>query len=114
MNEELRHATEIAKDPASFSWITYTWVILLAMWGGIVRIIREVQLGDKTWKQIAAIVFCELIISAFAGVITFYLCESAEFKPLYTAVMTGVSGYMGGRSLAILETLYRARSPRGE
>ncbi len=105
MNEEIKSATEMVKDPSSFSAATYLWVLLLAMWGGIVRVVREIIFEGKTWPQIVRIVLSELFVSGFVGVITFYLCEHAEFPPLYTAAMTAISGYMGGRSLAVFEAL---------
>ena len=107
MNEEFRNATDMAKDPASYSAVTYLWVQLLAMWGGIVRVIREAMFAGKTWGQIARMVIFELIASGFVGVITFYLCEHARFDPLYTASLTAISGYMGGRSLAVFEAMFK-------
>lgn len=108
MNEEIRNASEIVKDPTSFSVVTYLWIVVLSMWGGVVRIIRENTFGGKTKLEIARIFLFELITSGFVGIITFYLCESAGFQPLYTAAMTSIAGYMGGRSLAVIEAIYKA------
>lgn len=109
MNETTRQVTEIVKDPASYSAFTYAWVIILSMWGGIVRIVREVKVGEKSTKELVIILVCELITSGFAGVLTFYSCESAGFQPLYTAVMTSIAGYMGGRALSMFEEIYKGR-----
>lgn len=109
MNDELKSATDIAKDPSSYSAVTYLWVFLLAMWGGIVRIVRESLFEGKTCGQIFRIVLLELLVSSFVGVVTFYLCEHAGFEPLYTAAMTAISGYMGGRSLTVIEALWKIR-----
>jgi len=114
MNEEINKATELAKDPSSISIATYAWVLLLATWGGIVRVIREVKLGGKSWQQILAIFVVEIIISTFAGVITFFMCYSSNVSPLYTAVMTSIAGYMGGRALNVLEAIYKAKAGKGE
>jgi len=114
MNEEISKATELAKDPSSISLATYAWVLLLATWGGIVRVIREVKLGGKSWQQILAIFVVEIIISTFAGVITFFMCYSSNVSPLYTAVMTSIAGYMGGRALNVLEAIYKAKAGKGE
>lgn len=108
MHEELRNASEIVKDPTSYSFFTYLWIAALSMWGGVVRIIRENTFGGKTKLEIARIFLFELITSGFAGVLTFYLCEAAGFQPLYTAAMTSIAGYMGGRSLAVIEAIYKA------
>ncbi|HJV52803.1 MAG TPA: phage holin family protein [Noviherbaspirillum sp.] len=114
MNEELKAASEIAKDPASYSSATYAWVLILAVWGGVVRIIREVKLGGKSWRQIILIFLAELTVSGFAGVNAFFLCESAGISRLYTAVLTSVASYMGGRALALFEEIYKARLGKGE
>ena len=114
MNEEINQATELAKDPSSISIATYAWVLLLATWGGIVRVVREVKLGGKSWQQILAIFVAEIIISTFAGVITFFMCYSSNVSPLYTAVMTSIAGYMGGRALNVIEAIYKAKIGKGE
>ena len=52
MNEEIKTATEVAKDPLSYSAATYLWVLLFAMWGGVVRVVREVIFEGKTKKNV--------------------------------------------------------------
>lgn len=73
------------------------------------RVIREVKLGGKSWKQILGIFIAELLTSVFVGLVTFFLCESSGFKPFYTATLVSVASYMGGRALTVLEALYKAR-----
>lgn len=114
MNEELKQASELLRDPASVSWTQYFWVILLATWGGIVRVIREVKFSDKTWKQILVIFIAEILVSTFAGVLTFFICLNNNVTPLYTAVMTSLAGYLGGRALNVLELLYSSKISKGE
>lgn len=36
----------IEKDPSSYSLITYAWVMLLSVWGGVVNFIRRVRTGQ--------------------------------------------------------------------
>lgn len=108
MNDELKHATEIAKDPSSYSVVTYMWVLILSMWGGVVRMVLDINRGEKHWRQIIAFFVGEMCVSAFAGVMTFYFLESFEVRPLYTAVMTGIAGYMGGRAVSGFEAIYQA------
>ena len=107
MQEELNRASGVASDPWSFSFLTYAWVAFMAMWGGIVRVIREHKLAEKTWKQIIVIFLSEMVMSCFVGVLTFWMCSLASFAPLYTAVLTSIGGYMGGRSLALMEAIYK-------
>lgn len=114
MNEELRAAGAIAKDPGSYSYLTYGWIVFLAMWGGVVRVMREVRVSEKTWRQLIWIFVVELVTSGFVGVVTFYACEAADIRPLVTAMMVSVSGWMGVRALSVLEAIYRARVPTGD
>jgi hypothetical protein len=107
MNEELRQAAEAAKDPTSYSLLTYGWVIALSAWGGAVRFIRKVRAGDMTLKQAILTIVGEIVISSFAGVLTFYGCEAMNVHQLYTAMLVGIAGHMGGRALDPLEALYR-------
>jgi hypothetical protein len=36
-------------------------------------------------------------------VVTFYLCEAAQFPPVLTAALVGISGHMGSRGLFLIE-----------
>jgi hypothetical protein len=45
------------------------------------------------------------VTSAFAGLITFWLCEWAVVHPLLTAALVGISGHMGSRAIFKLERL---------
>lgn len=112
MQDELKSATDIAKDPLSISYATYAWVFVLSMWGGIVRIMREIKLGGKKKSEIAFIFACELTTSGFAGVLTFFACQKAQFDPMYSAMMIGIAGYMGGRALSWFEEVYKGRTRR--
>ena len=55
----------------------------------------------------------ELFVSAFAGVITFYMCEHAQLSPLVTAAFVGVSGHMGSRAIFMAETWLTKQFPKG-
>lgn len=109
MNEEFRQASDIAKDPASVSWLALLWVMLLSTLGGVVRVIREAKLGGKTWKQILVIFISEIIVSVFTGMLTFFICSAREMPPMYTAALVSVASYMGGRALSVIEALYKAK-----
>lgn len=90
------------KDPLSYSIATYLWVTCLASWGGVVSFNEKLRKGSAK-----AFNFMELIgeisTSAFAGVLTFWLCESADIQPLISAAMVGISGHMGSRIMWRLE-----------
>lgn len=109
MIDEIRTAGASAKDPSSYSLLTYVWIICLAMLGGVVRVLREVDLQRKTGKQIVITFVTEIIISSFVGLLTFYACRAAEISFFTTALMTGIAGHMGVRALGVLESIYKAK-----
>ena len=45
----------------------------------------------------------------FAGLITFWLCEAAQFNPLVTAALVGISGHMGSQAIYQLERWAQTR-----
>lgn len=113
MHETVRNAYEAMKDSGAINWLSYWWVIAISFWGGIVRVIREHKLGDKTWKQIAIIVLCEVVISGFVGINTFFLALSYDLRLEYCVVMTSIASYMGGRAITAFEAMYKAWVMRG-
>jgi hypothetical protein len=91
--------------PTDFSLITYLWVWGLAIMGGIVSYHQKVRRGNA--KYSIAEFLGEVVTSAFAGVLTFYLCQASGIGQLLTAALVGVSGHMGSRALAILERMLK-------
>ena len=98
------------KDPTSYSILTYTWVFALATLGGVVSFMRKLQKGHARAFNVAEFVG-EIVTSAFAGVICFWLCENAEFSPLITAAFVGVSGHMGSRAIFMMEDWLAKKFP---
>jgi hypothetical protein len=98
------------KDPTSYSLLTYSWVFLLAILGGVVSFYRKLQTGHTQIFNIVEFIG-ELCTSAFAGVITFWLCENAAISPLLTAAMVGISGHMGSRGIYVLEKWLKEHFP---
>lgn len=92
----------IDKDPMSYPLLTYLWVFALSMWGGVVHFIQRLKRGEAKAHNIVEFIG-EIVISAFVGVITFYLCELSEFPQILTAALVAVSGHMGTRSLFFFE-----------
>lgn len=84
------------KDPTTYSYITYLWVLGLACWGGTVNFIAKIKSGNARPFNITEFLG-EILTSAFSGIITFYLCELSDTPPLMSAVFVAVSGHMGTR-----------------
>jgi hypothetical protein len=92
----------IDKDPLDYSFITYAWVLLLSLWGGLANFIAKAKRGEARWCNVTELVG-ELFISGGTGVLTFYLCEYYSVPPLLAAVCIAISGHMGTRLLFMLE-----------
>lgn len=90
------------KDPSTYPLITYLWVIALAAWGGAVSFIRKVRLKEVRAFNVVEFIG-EIVTSGFVGVLTFWLCEAANFNPLITAALVGITGHMGSRALFQME-----------
>lgn len=98
------------KDPTTYSALTYLWVFLLAIAGGLVAFIRRLNKSHKPLPLLELFIRLsgELIISGFAGVITFYLCEYWEFDQLLTAVLVAISGHLGGGAIDKIAKIWDA------
>jgi len=101
------------KDPTSYSLITYAWVSGLAMLGGFISYLRKVEKRNpKAFSMMELI--GEVAASAFAGIITFWLCEHADIPPLLTAALVGISGHAGSRALFMFENYIKRKYPHLE
>lgn len=98
----------LEKDPSNYSLITYAWVFLLAIFGGVVNWLGKVRRGAARYFNVAELLG-EMATSAFAGIITFWLCEAADLHPLITAALIGISGHMGSRAIFKLERFIENR-----
>lgn len=106
-----RGANMPEKSPETYSLITYAWVIGLSAMGGAVAFIRKFKQGHARVFNIAEFIG-ECATSAFAGVMTFYLCEWSSFNQLATAAMVGIAGHMGSRAIHNLELFFESRFPK--
>lgn len=90
------------RDPFDYSFWTYVWVLMLSAFGGLVNFSHKLQDGRTTPFRLTEFVG-ELVTSAFAGLLTFWLCESAGIDKLISAVLIAISGHMGSRAIFRLE-----------
>lgn len=90
------------KTPESYGMMTYLWVLVLSVWAGIASHLYRFRLYKKRDFDFVGF-FVDILISAFVGVLTFFLCESAKIDPLLTAVLVGVSSHMGARSIYLFQ-----------
>jgi hypothetical protein len=78
------------------------------MWGGAVSFITKIKDGKTRVFNIAEFIG-EVFISAFSGLLTFYLCESANMDKLHEIVLVAISGHMGARIIFMLEKAIEKR-----
>jgi hypothetical protein len=97
-------AQSVLKTPLSYSLREYGMVLAVAILGGIASFWGKVRRGELALFNISALIG-ELCMSAFAGLMAFYLCEWWGMPPLLTAAIVGMSGHAGARGLTWLESL---------
>ncbi len=99
-----------ARTPESFSILTYGWVLGLSVLGGAASFARKVKQGHaRAWNF--AEFLGEVVISALAGLITFFLCEWSNFSPLLSAALIAIAGHMGSRAIFRFEGLLDEKFP---
>lgn len=70
--------------------------------GGFAAFMRKLKAGETRMFNFVEFVG-EVVTSAFAGLITFYLCEAAKLDPMLSAALVGIAGHMGSRAVFLLE-----------
>lgn len=90
------------KDPFSYGWAAYAWVIVWASAGGLVSFRQKMKRGDVRAFNIAEFIG-ELVTSAFVGVLAFWICEYSDVPKLLEAVIISISGHMGTRAIFLFE-----------
>lgn len=94
--------TNVDKDPLSYEWLTYLWVIVLSLWGGIANYFRNITSGNPVRFSLAELIG-DVVISGFVGLLTFFFCEAAQVKPMWAAGVIGITAHMGSRALFMME-----------
>lgn len=102
------HAQTTVKTPLSYSLSEYGVVLAVALLGGIANWYIKAK-NDPGGYSLAALVG-ELCVSAFAGVIAFWLCEAFAVAPLLTAAAVGMAGHAGARGLDWLERMLKRQA----
>jgi hypothetical protein len=88
------------KDPFGYPVITYLAVIGLACFGGVVKYLNtatEFKLGR---------LFIDVVTSALAGLMTFYMCNFLGITGSLSAVLIATSGLLGNRCFKTFENIW--------
>lgn len=110
MGEEQGFVAKLS-EMFSATGVGFLWFLLLAAWGGTASYLSRIK-KMKTPFSVMELVG-EWTISAFAGIVTAFICYEMQFSFYATAALTGIAGHMGGRAIALMEhfveTTYRKR-----
>lgn len=98
------YAQSVVRSPVSYSLQEYGFVLGTALLGGLASFWIKVRKGEVLMWNLSALIG-ELCVSAFAGLIAFWLCEYMNFNPLLTSAIVGMSGHAGAKGLVWLESV---------
>lgn len=107
----LAQTATVIKDPLSYPLSQYGLIIGISTVGGIVNWYARLRKGDLQTGGVSGFIG-ELTTSAFAGVLTFWLCEYFSLSPLLGAAAAGLAGHAGGRGIIWMEAISRRRIER--
>jgi len=94
---------DVNKAPQDFGYVTYLWVLLLSIWGGVANYIGKLKDGTSRFSLME--IFGEVVVSGFAGLMTYYICYAVHTPEVISAVAVGVSGHMGARIITQFEQI---------
>ena len=97
-----------ARSPFDYNFLTYLWVLCLSAFGGIVNFSRKLRDSRTTPFRLTEFIG-ELATSTFAGLLTFWLCESAGVDRLIAACCIAISGHMGSRAVFKIERFLESK-----
>ena len=89
---------------------TAIWVIGLSVAGGIANYLRKRKNGERRLVDGRAFLI-DIFVSAFVGVVTYFLCRSWGLDQYLTAALVGITSHMGSRAIFLFEQLIANRVP---
>lgn len=81
---------------------TYVFVIAFSIWGGIVNLIQRYRSAKNRRFSLTESIG-ELTISAFAGMVIYYICVGFKLPESLVAAFVGIAGHMGSRIIYVIE-----------
>lgn len=96
---------EVAKVAGPFAWtnlVPTLWMIVVSASGGIVSFYGKMKAGEVRAFNVTELIG-ELFVSAFMGIVTFWICQAFEINLYATAAGGAIAGHMGTRGIFLLE-----------
>lgn len=95
------------KEPQNATWlvqaIPFLFAVALSCLGGIVNYLNRIDKTGATFSFVRLMI--EITTSGFVGIVSFMLCDAADFGWSYTAAIVAISGHMGTRALFLFENM---------
>jgi len=92
------------RGPLSYTLREYGAILTMALLGGFARWWRAVRRGETSAYNLTGLIG-ELMVSALAGLMAFFICEAIGVHPLITAAIAGLAGHAGTLGIVWLEQL---------
>ena len=105
-------AVDVVKDSGPFSaknLVPTLWMVAIAMIGGAVNFYQKVKAGKARSINFTELIG-EMVTSAFAGLICFWICKSYGVNEYLTAAGVAISGHMAARAIFLMEQLVEDRA----
>jgi len=84
------------------------WMVAIAVLGGIANFYQKVKMGKARAFNVMELVG-EVLVSAFVGLVTYWLCKGYGVNEWITAAAVGVTGHMGSRAIFLAEQWIESR-----
>lgn len=94
----------IEKDPFGYQLAVYTWVVGISIIAGAVSYAQKIR-ADMVDRFSLMELLGEVLTAGFIGMITFWLCEWADFPMIFSAPVIGIASHMGSRLIFTLEKI---------
>ena len=85
------------------------WMVGVAVLGGVVSFYQKVRAGRARPMNITELLG-EIVTSAFAGLITYWICRFYGVNEYLMAAGVAISGHMGARAIFIAEQWIESRA----
>ena len=107
MSAEVEAAKEAAKSVVSAPFamenlVPTLWAIAVAALGGVANFWQKVKTGKARAFNIMELVG-EVLVSAFVGMVTYWICKGYAVNEWLTAAAVAITGHMGSRAIFLAE-----------
>ncbi len=96
------NAQSAMRSPLAYSLAEYGLMLGIAIFGGVVSWYRKVRRGEiPSWGL--GYLIGEMTLSAFSGLLVFWICEWRQVPQILTASLAGVAGLSSAKLLTLAE-----------